>query len=131
MRTFSRDFKPVTALAPALRTASATGGSIDRLGFEALTFLVSAGAWTNGTHTLVAEHSIDNTTWETIPADQLVGTLPVIGAAPAADKITSVGYSGDARYVRVKSNVTGSPATGAVVGMAVLLGRAAHKPVAA
>lgn len=129
MREFA-DFKAVQALAPALRAGSATGGSIDRWGFGSLTFLVDAGARTDGTHTVAADHSDDDSTWEAIPADQLTGTLPAIAAAGDQNKATAVNYIGDRRYVRAKSTVTGSPATGAIVGITVLLGRPHSAPVA-
>jgi hypothetical protein len=129
MREFS-DFKAVQALAPALRTASATGGSIDRWGFGSLSFLVSAGAWTDGTHTVSADHSNDGSTWEAIPAEELTTAFPVVDAGGDASQAYVVGYIGDRRYVRGKSAVSGSPVTGAIVGITVLLGRPHSAPVA-
>ncbi|HDZ73495.1 MAG TPA: hypothetical protein ENH55_12145 [Aurantimonas coralicida] len=131
MRDFSRDIKAEQALAPAIRVGSATGGGVDRLGFEALTFAIHAGDWTDGTHTVSADHSDDGTTWESIPADQIIGAFPVVSAVGAENTITMVGYIGDRRYVRAKSTVTGSPVTGAAIGISVLLGRAHSRPVAA
>lgn len=130
MRDFSNNMKVAVALAPALRTASATGGAIDRLGFEQVTFIVTAGAYTNGTHTLVFEASDDNSTWAAVAASELVGEAPVIDTSGEQNTAYPVGYIGDARYVRVKSNVTGSPATGAIVGANVLLTKPALAPVA-
>ncbi len=128
MREFASNFKPVVALSPAVRAGSATGNAVDRLGFEALSFLVTTGDWTNGTHTLVAEESSDNATWTAVPAASLTKALPVVDATGKGNQSTLIGYLGDARYVRIKSNVSGSPATGAVVGAVVLLGRARAKP---
>lgn len=131
MRTFSKNFSFVTSLAPALRAGSATGTTVDRLGFESLAFLITTGAFTNGSHAIVAEHSDDGTTWAAVPADQLAGTLPTVAASGDQNKTSIVGYSGDARYVRIKANVSGSPATGAIVGAIVMLGNARQRPVAA
>ena len=128
MREFASDFTVRPALSPAVRTASATGGAVDRIGYESLSFLVTTGAWTDGVHTLVAEESEDGTTWGAIPAGSLTGTLPVVDASGDANAATLVGYSGDARFVRVMANVSGSPATGAVVGALVLLGDGRNRP---
>ena len=130
MRDLSRDFKAVPALAPAVRAGTATSGAIDRLGYAALTFAVHAGDWTNGTHTVSADASDDGSTWAAISAGELVGSFPVIASASDEDAVTLVGYIGDARFVRVKSTVTGAPATGAAIGAMVLLGRAAERPAA-
>lgn len=128
MREFSKNVLPVVALASALRTASATGGTVDRLGNEAVAFLVTAGAWTDGTHTVVLQESTDGTTFTTIDPSNLTDAVPVVNAAGAANKATMVGYIGDARYVRAQSNVTGSPTTGAVVGVTALLSRSRNRP---
>ncbi len=128
MRDISTDLTIKTALTPAVRAGSATGGAIDRLGYEALSFVIAAGAWTDGTHTIVAEHSDDDATWSTIPADELVGDLPVIASDDDDAQAYMVGYIGDARYVRLKANVAGGPATGAVIGALVILGRAHTSP---
>ena len=129
MRNSVQRTKAEQALASALRTGSATGGSVDRLGFEELSFLVSVGAWTDGTHTVSADHSDDGSAWEAIGADELVGEFPVIDAGGDASQSYTVGYMGDRRYVRAKVSASGSPATGAVVGVTVLLGRPHSAPV--
>lgn len=129
MREFASNLKPVIALSAAVRAGSSVGTVVDRLGFEALSLLVSTGDWTNGTHTVVAEESNDGTTFTTIAAGALTKALPVVDAAGKGNQATLIGYTGDARYVRVKVNVSGSPATGAVVGAVALLGRARQRPV--
>lgn len=128
MREFS-DFKAIQALAPALRAGSATGGSIDRWGYGSLTFLVDAGARTDGTHTVSGDHSDDNSTWEAIPAEEITGAFPAIAASGDQNKATAINYIGDRRYVRAKVAASGSPATGAIVGVTVLLGRPHSAPV--
>lgn len=130
MREFANNLKPVLALAAAVRAGSANGPAVDRLGFEALSVLIQTGEWTNGTHTVVIEDSVDGATWNVVPAGQLTKALPVVDGAGKANTATLVGYSGDNRFVRVRSNVSGSPATGAVVGATVLLGRGRARPAA-
>ena len=131
MRAHFQNTDARIGLAPALRTSSATGGTIDRLGFEAVSFLVVTGAWTDGSHAVSAEASDDGASWAAIPAGDLVGAFPTVAAAGAASKTTRVSYTGDARYVRVKSAASGSPSTGAIVGVVVLLDRPHSAPVAA
>lgn len=131
MRAHFQNTSAVVGLAPALRAGSATGGAVDRLGFEGVSFLVVTGAYTDGSHAISADASDDGATWTAVPAGDLVGAFPTVAAAGAANKTTRVSYIGDARYVRAKSAASGSPATGAIVGVVVLLDRPHSAPVAA
>lgn len=130
MREFASNLKPVLALAAAVRAATANGPAVDRLGYEAVSVLIQTGEYTNGTHTVAIEDSTDGNTWNAVPATQLTKPLPVVDAAGKANTATLIGYIGDNRFLRVRLNVTGSPATGAVVGATVLLGRGRARPAA-
>ncbi|WP_182422307.1 hypothetical protein [Aureimonas sp. ME7] len=128
MRQIPKAITPVVSLAPNLRAATATGAVVDRLGHEAASFLVTTGNWTDGTHTVVLQESTDGTNWAAIAAANLSEAAPVVNAAGLANKSTTVVYNGDARYLRAQAVVSGSPATGAVVGVTVLLSRARNSP---
>lgn len=137
MRDMKNNVKSVQSITPALRTASvAAGATVDTLGYEAATFAVVAGTWTDGSHAISAEHSDDGSSWDAITASDLLGTFPTIasdGGSPEdganEEATTLIGYIGNKRYVRAKSTVTGGPSTGAVYGVDVLLGRPHVAPV--
>lgn len=129
MRDLASNIRVAQALAPAARTSSATGGAVDRKGYDSLAVAVSVGAWTDGSHAVTVEHSEDGTTWEPAPAGDLAGSLPTIAAAGAASSVTTVGYVGGRRYLRAKVAVSGSPTTGAVIGVALIMGHPHSAPV--
>ncbi|RWD14177.1 MAG: hypothetical protein EOS74_19540 [Mesorhizobium sp.] len=135
MRELKNSLSSRQSLAPALRTATATGTAIDRTGFESVTFAVHIGDWTDGVHTVSFEHSDDDISYDAVAADDLVGEAPVIqddGNSPAAPTFENenvlVGYVGDRQRVRSKVTVTGGPATGAFIGIDAILGHASKRP---
>ncbi|PBB85729.1 hypothetical protein [Mesorhizobium sp. WSM3876] len=141
MRELKSHLASRQSLAPLLRTVTATGTRIDRAGFESVTFVVHVGAWTDGVHTISFEHSDDDISYDAVIDNdpdfpsELVGDAPVIqgdGESPVAATFSNenilVGYIGDRQYVRPKVTVTGGPATGAFVGIDVILGHAARRP---
>jgi hypothetical protein len=120
--------KAVASLPNAARTATATGTAVDRGGYLSAMVVVHTGTMTDGTHTLTIEESDDNSTWSTVPAGSLQGTPPALGASDD-DKVVEIGYLGGKRYIRVKSTVSGSPATGGIYDALVVLGDPRNAPV--
>ncbi|MFC9085354.1 hypothetical protein [Nocardiopsis dassonvillei] len=118
--------KPAIPL--AAHTATATGTTIDRSGYEGVLVVAVVGDVTDGDHALALEHSDDGQEWEAAPTTTMQGELGTLDSTSEAG-VVEVGYLGTARYVRVVSTVTGSPATGGVYGALVLLGGAFVSPV--
>lgn len=122
----------IAALNTAAIASSTTtvGNIIDTQGYNALTFLLSVGARTDGTYTLSIEHG-DNAALSdtaTPAADDLVGTT-ALTANSAANTIKKLGYVGNKRYVRV-SVVSTSVTSGATVGVTAIRGRPTVGPAA-
>jgi hypothetical protein len=109
------------SLKPLARTASANGSGVDLLGYDGAMIVVDAGTVTDGTHTVSLEESADNSTFTAVAAGNLEGTLPAL-ITTNDDQIHTAEYRGTKRYVRGVITVTGSPSTGAVVGIAVIRG---------
>jgi hypothetical protein len=110
------------ALAPALRTTSANGVTIDRAEdnsyFQSVLFVIQSGAITDGTHTVSFEDSDDGSTWAATTV--LQGTPPAIGSSN--DNVQyAIEYTGLKRYVRVVVTTTGTT-TGGIVGATAILG---------
>jgi hypothetical protein len=105
-------------------TATATGATVDLRGFEGAVVAFIVGTVTDGTHTPSVEESPDDSTWNTVAAADLTGTL----ANLASDTNQRVGYRGAERYVRAKFTVSGAT-TGVQAAAVVVRGHAAQRPV--
>jgi hypothetical protein len=127
-RQLFHDTDPAASLHPAARTTTATGSSVDLLGFHSALILIPAGAWTDGTHTFEVQESDDDSTFAAVADADLVGDEPVIDGAADDDTVYSLAYLGSKRYVLVKVTVTGSPSTGLVAGAFVLKGHPQYAP---
>lgn len=114
------------SLKPAARTATATGSTIDCLGYDAVEILIDSGTCTDGTHTVSLTESSDDTTYTAVAAGDLEGTFPAI-ITTNDDQCYTVGYRGTKRYLRPVITVSGSPGTGAIIGIAALRGRKKYR----
>lgn len=128
-RTVYHHVRAKATLALAARTATANGTSVDRKlsgtagsneWFSSAMLLVHAGTITDGTHAITLEVSDNGTDWDDAPAADLQGSLPTI-ASTDDDKVYEVGYTGNARYLRAVTTVSGTT-SGGVYGATVLLG---------
>lgn len=142
MREQSNSLKIVSAIAPAVYAADTTPVVIDRLGNASATFVIHVGAGGitfTGTNKIefVLEDSYDGTTWNKVPAAQIVGPdlttddgiVLALKTAHAAATVTKVGYIGDARYMRLTGDFGGTHGTGTPLSAEVILGRPAQYPV--
>ncbi len=114
-----------TSLGPNDYTASANGSSADLRGFESAVAAFVVGTVTDGTHTPSVEESDDDSTWSTVAAADLLGTL----ANLASNTNQRVGYRGAKRYLRAVLTVSGAT-TGAEVAAVIVRGNAAQRPIA-
>jgi hypothetical protein len=114
-----------------IATSTTTNGVIiDTQGYNALTFLLSVGARTDGTFTPNIQHGDDPALSDasTPAADDLVGTSA--GAAiNTAQTVKKLGYVGNKRYVRLAVAST-TVTSGATVGATAVLGRPDVGPAA-
>lgn len=108
----------------ALRTTSATGASLDRRGYGSTSFALTVDGYTDGVFTLAVEESADGTTWTDGALDEVV----VVDGPDLVDATVSVLYQGAARYVRPVLEASGSPATGATIGVVGTLSTAVASP---
>jgi len=134
MRDAYHNQSVASVLAPAARTSTATGETVDLLGYGSATFIFDVGVATDGVFAFTIEESANDSDWTTVAAGNLLGTAPTVDAAgdPAEDEqVYTCGYAGSARYVRAKCTVTGSPSTGAVFAVSVVRGHPHVAPVAA
>lgn len=136
-------------LARAILTATPAVTAIDLLDYGSATLLMYVGAGgitfstTNKIEFIVYE-SDDNSIFTAVPDDGLIlnpgATAPggtgiaraIIAAHASADTtIESVGYRGKKRYLKCIPTFGGTHGTGTIVGVDLIRGHPAHKPVGA
>ncbi len=140
MRDIANNIALRHVIAPIVATATQTGASINRAGFESVAFAVHVGVGGitfTGTNRIdmVAEHSNDGTTWTACTQDDVTGATIVAGgifrslqAAHAAPSVTKVGYVGARQFARVSAVFAGTHGTGTPVSALAILGDALNAP---
>lgn len=132
-QSFFNNCLAVATLLPSTRDASANGTTVDRMSpklsnFRSAMLVVLAGTVTDGTHVVKLQESANGTDWTDAPASKLQG--PAVSITSATDeRVFEVGYLGSARYLRAALTVSGSPATGGLIGAVLLLGDARRTPI--
>ena len=136
-RDGSNDKKILWAIVPAAISTSTTTASnvIDRQGYDKVTFVITASAYTDGTFTpAVSESDNSGMSGENAVADAELTRLETAAAVTAAttnsaDNSKKIGYLGSKRYLTCDLAST-SVSTGATVGVLAILENANVQPVA-
>lgn len=127
----------------AVATADVTPITIDRAGFESVTFhaYVGVGGITfDATNKLALkmEHSDDGSTWSNVALADVLGAAAVTDgvvkdwtAAKAAASVHSFGYIGGKRYSRLTPDFSGTHGTGTAVACVVVKGHPEISPAVA
>lgn len=123
LREIKSKLEELFALAPANRTASANGSTIDTQGLSALLFIFSVGAVTtaDGSNyfSLNIEDSDDGSSWSAY------STVKVVNAGGDANAVYAGSYGGNKRYARAVAAETG---TAEVAMGCVAVGALQHQP---
>jgi hypothetical protein len=118
-------------LAPAARTATANGTTVDRAAdgarYQDALVVIDAGVVTDGTHTFAVEESADGSDWAAAADADLQGAEPAVTSSND-DTVYQIGYTGAARYLRVAVTVAGAT-TGGIYSATVVLSNARRGPV--
>lgn len=138
-----RDLASSLAFRPALPPTTRTDNTpfvselIDRLGYESLTFAISAGelADADATFAVSISHSDDADLdydalqdGTAVTAAELLGTLAAAGFGFGDDgAIRKLGYIGNRRYVQLTITPTGNSAAATFAAVAIL-GHASERP---
>lgn len=129
MRDLKSVLDEVPTLPPATRVnGTANGSTVDLRGFDAAMVTFGTGAYTDGTHTPSIQHSDDDSTYTTVPADALAGAFAAFASAGGANAVQRVNYLGGKRYLRGVIVTTGA-STGAPSRMSVVRGRPGVAPL--
>jgi hypothetical protein len=134
MRELYNGVLPVVLLPAATYAADNTPTAVDLLGFDSalITLSVGAGGITfDSTNKIefVLTHSLDNTTYTNVTADDLVGVSSVTNgivrslvAAHAAGTVQSFGYIGNQRYLKLLADFSGTHGVGTPVSATAVKG---------
>jgi hypothetical protein len=135
-RDGSNDKKILWAKTPAAISTDTTTASniIDTQGYDKVTFILTATAYTDGTYTPAVSESDDSgMSGENAVADAELTRLETAAAVSAAttqavDASKKIGYLGSKRYVTCDI-VSASTSSGATVGVMAILEKANVQPV--
>ena len=117
--------KARVALAPAAARTNGTvnGTTVDRKEgrtfFRSAMFVINAGVVTDGTHTPNVQESSNGTAWTDVDAGDLQGAETAIGTAND-ERVFEIGYTGNARYIRLQLVTAGATAGGLVDAVCLL-----------
>ncbi|MGQ3041107.1 MAG: hypothetical protein ACT6TH_15300 [Brevundimonas sp.] len=128
MRDLYNDIGLVSAVIPAVISATNTSAAIDLAGYESATLLINTGAIASAGDFTPKLQESDTTTsgdFTDVAAGDLIGTFPT---SLAADTLYKVGYSGTKRYVRTV--LTKNSGTSIIAGAFIAKGHALTRPVA-
>lgn len=125
-RDLYNNISTVSAIVPAVQTATATGTGVDGRGFQSVTYVIHTGAIVaSGNFTPKMQESDDNSAWSDVAAADLLGSFP---AALSASTAIRVGYKGNKRYTRPV--LTLNSGTSIAASAMAILGHAELAPVA-
>ena len=146
MRDARNSLAVMTAIAPATYAADGAPITIDRLGYQSVTFALSIGAGGitfTGTNKVEfrLEHSDDGTAWDPVGADNVLGAVPddagivvALKTAHASPTVQTIGYVdgtiADRRFVRLWPDFGGTHGTGTPISAVAILGGGRELPVA-
>ncbi|MFC4333868.1 hypothetical protein [Salininema proteolyticum] len=108
------DIKNNVAVAESIRadqhTATVTGENVDLAGFDAAAVVFQVGTVANNDFTFEVQEADDDgtgspDTYSAVASDDLDGTAP---DAPSANTVTTVGYHGIKRWLRVVATSGGT-----------------------
>ncbi len=141
MRENYHNLLPAILLPVATYAADNTPAAVDLLGFDSADIMLSIGAGGitfSGTNKIefVLTHSNDDSTYDNVTADDLVGISSVtsgivksLTAAHATATVESFAYIGGRRYLKLLADFSGTHGTGTPLSSVVIKGHPHLSPV--
>lgn len=141
MRSAHYDTAIRNTIAPAVYGAATDGATVDRLGFETVSYAVMVGAGGDTFTTtkridVALEASDDGVTFDPVDDAEIAGVSLVtdgvilsLQAAHPDASATSISYIGNKRYTRLSLAFNGTHAAGTPISAVAMLGRAHSRPV--
>ena len=143
MRDLSNNIVGVASIAPVVLASDTDGTGVDLQGFESATVVLSVGIEgvtlsTTNKIEFELEESTDNSTFTDVTsATSVTETSVGTGGLFFTDDgnadihaVTTIGYVGGARYIRVVANFSGTHGTGTPISATVIKGHPRHSTAA-
>lgn len=138
-------FSFLQALPPQdFTTGSVNGTTIDRQGYDSVTFIVnvgavtSAGSMSNASHKIMLEHGLESalgvSVWSEVYPSQMLhsvyglngtstldsGVFQLVASYTDASAAYAIGYIGPRRYIRIRISDTAAPSVMSAGAIAIL-----------
>ena len=139
MRDLANNISVAQSIAPVVGSSDTNGTGIDLQGFESATIVVDTGAEGDTLSSsvkvdFILQDSSDNSSWSAVTSNSLVtdGSVDSSGIFLTLDdnaetpQVTSIGYVGGNRYVRVVADFTGTHSNGTPIAVSVIKGHPRH-----
>jgi len=139
MRDLANSVAAIQSIAPVTGTSDANGTGVDLQGFESAVVVVNTGIEGDTLSSSVKidfklEDSSDNSTFSAVTAATSVtdgtvdssGIFLTLDANTETPQITTIGYVGGARYIRVVADFTGTHSNGTPMAASVVKGHPHH-----
>jgi len=139
MKDLANNVKVIQSIAPVVGTADANGTGVDLQGFESAMAVVDTGVEGDTLSSSVKidfklEDSDDDSTYSAVTSALHVtdGTVDSNGIFLTLDdnaetpQVTSIGYVGGKRYLRVVADFTGTHTNGTPYAVSIVKGSARH-----
>ena len=136
MRDIANRTKSVTCLTAIVQAGTdANGTTVDTQGFESCMFVVNTGIegdTLSGSvkFDFILQESTDDSTWSAVTSSTSVtegsvdssGIFLTLDANGETPQVSQIGYIGGKRYVRVKTDATGTHSNGTPMSITAVLG---------
>lgn len=139
MQDLANSLKVLNTINPVVGTSDANGTGIDLQGYESAMAVVPTGIEGDTLSSTVKidfklEHSDDNSTFVAVGDNTLVtdggvdsdGIFSTLDANAETPQISTIGYIGGKRYLRVVADFTGTHSNGTPIAAQIVLGTPRH-----
>lgn len=122
MQDLHSNVSPAQSIAAQGAGGGITGSSVDLQGFESADIHLNVGSGSNdGTYSVTVQESDDASSWSDVASGDLQDSLPS-DLDTGSDIMSSVGYLGTKRHVRVTVTEDSAAATAPTVAATVVRG---------
>ena len=139
MRDLANNISVAQSIAPVVGSSDTNGTGIDLQGFESATIVVDTGVEGDTLSSsvkvdFILQDSTDNSSFSAVTSNSLVtdgavdssGIFLTLDANGETPQVTSIGYVGGARYIRVVADHTGTHSNGSPYGVTVIKSHPRH-----
>lgn len=139
MKDLANNISVAQSIAPAVVTSDTNGTGVDLQFFESATVIVDTGVEGDTLSSsvkfdFILEDSDDNSSWSAVTSQLHVtdgtvdssGIFLTLDANAETPQVTSIGYVGGKRYLRVTADATGTHTNGTPMSVSIVKGHPRH-----